>query len=102
MVFTKKKLANSRKLTGQHCSVLVAQGIKDGIGITTFAIDSRFNGGSINSAAGEAIVTCFQRGIDDSTPIVGWSEGGGQAMQESNIALHFMVKTVMALSLIHI
>ena len=44
----KKKLAIARNLTGQHCSVLVAQGIKDGIGITTFAIDSRFIGGSIN------------------------------------------------------
>ena len=39
---------------------------------------------------------CFQKAIDDLTPVVAWSEGGGQAMQESNIALHFMVKTVLA------
>ena len=44
----------------------------------------------------EAIVYCFQKAIDDLTPVVAWSEGGGQAMQESNIALHFMVKTVLA------
>ena len=92
----KEKLEKGRRLTGHHCAVMVAQGVRDGIKITSFAIDSRFNGGSINAAAGEAIVACFQKGIDDSTPIVGWSEGGGQAMQESNISLHFMVKTVLA------
>jgi len=92
----KEKLEKGRRITGHHCAVMVAQGVRDGINITSFAIDSRFNGGSINAAAGEAIVACFQQGIDDSTPVVGWSEGGGQAMQESNISLHFMVKTVLA------
>ena len=92
----KEKLERGRKITGHHCAVMVAQGVKDGIKVTSFAIDSRFNGGSINASAGEAIVYCFQKAIDDLTPVVAWSEGGGQAMQESNIALHFMVKTVLA------
>ena len=87
----KEKLEKGRRITGHHCAVMVAQGVRDGINITSFAIDSRFNGGSINAAAGEAIVTCFQKGIDDSTPVVGWSEGGGQSMQESSISLHFIV-----------
>ena len=60
---------------------MVAQGVKDGIKVSSFAIDSRFNGGSINASAGEAIVYCFQKAIDDLTPVVAWSEGGGQAMQ---------------------
>ena len=92
----KEKLERGRKITGHHCAVMVAQGVKDGIKVTSFAIDSRFNGGSINASAGEAIVYCFQKAIDDLTPVVAWSEGGGQAMQESNIALHYMVKTVLA------
>ena len=92
----KEKLEKARKLTGHHCAVMVAQGVKDGIKITSFAIDSRFIGGSINAAAGEAIIVAFSRGIDDQTPVVGWSEGGGQAMQESGISLHYMVKTVLA------
>ena len=74
---------------------MVAQGVKDGMKITTFAIDSRFNGGSINAAAGEAIVYAFQKGINDATP-VGWCEGGGQALQQNLIALHYMSKTVLA------
>ena len=94
----KEKLAKGRKLTGHHCAVIAAQGIKDGIKITSFAIDSRFNGGSINAAAGEAIIAAFQKGIDDQTPLVAWNEGGGQAMQESCISLSFMVKTVLAAS----
>ncbi len=92
----KKKLEKARKICNHHCAVMVAQGVRDGIRITSFAIDSRFIGGSINAASGEAIVTCFQKGIDNRTPVVGWSEGGGQAMYESNIALNFMVKTVLA------
>ena len=92
----KEKLERGRKITGHHCAVMVAQGVKNGIKVTSFAIDSRFNGGSINASAGEAIVYCFQKAIDDLTPVVAWSEGGGQAMQESNIALHYMVKTVLA------
>ncbi len=92
----KEKLERGRNITGHHCAVMVAQGVRNGIKVTSFAIDSRFNGGSINASAGEAIVYCFQKAIDDLTPVVAWSEGGGQAMQESNIALHYMVKTVLA------
>ena len=93
-----EKLKRGRKTTGHHCAVMVAQGVKEGMKITTFAIDSRFNGGSINSAAGEAIVHAFQKAINDSTPIIAWCEGGGQAMQESAISLHYMVKTVLAVN----
>ena len=91
-----EKLARGRKVTGHHCAVMVAQGVRNGIKITTFAIDSRFSGGSINAAAGEAIVYAFQKGIDDATPVIGWCEGGGQALQQNLIALHYMSKTVLA------
>ena len=94
----KKKLSAARKLTGQHCCVLVAQGIKDGINITTFAIDSRFIGGSINVSAGEAIVKACQVAIDSNNPLLAWSEGGGQSMYESNLSLHMMTKTVLAVN----
>ena len=52
----KKKLIAARKLTGQKCSVLVAQGIKDGIQITSFAINSSFIGGAISVDSAEAIL----------------------------------------------
>ena len=92
----KEKLERGRKLTGQHCAVVVAKGTVEGIDIISFAIDSRFNGGSINSAAGEAVVAAYQRASDDQAAVVAWCEGGGQAMQESALSLHFMVKTVLA------
>ena len=94
----KKKLAAARKLTGQHCSVLVVQGIKGDIGITTFAIDSRFIGGSINVSSGEAITKACQVAIDSKNPLIAWSEGGGQSMFESNLSLHMMTKTVLAVN----
>ncbi len=91
-----KKLKKARELTGHHCAVMVAQGKRDGIKITSFAIDSRFIGGSINNSSGEAIVSCFAKALEDKTPVLGWSEGGGQAMYQSGISLQFMVKTVLA------
>jgi len=94
----KKKLIAARKLTGQKCSVLVAQGIKDGIQITSFAIDSSFIGGAISVDSAEAILKACDIAIRDNNPLVAWSEGGGQSMYESNLALHGMTRTVLGIN----
>ena len=94
----KKKLNAARKLTGQKCSVLVAQGIKDGIQITSFAIDSSFIGGAISVDSAEAILKACDIAIRDNNPLVAWSEGGGQSMYESNLALHGMTRTVLGIN----
>ena len=93
-----KKLNAARKLTGQKCSVLVAQGIKDGIQITSFAIDSSFIGGAISVDSAEAILKACDIAIRDNNPLVAWSEGGGQSMYESNLALHGMTRTVLGIN----
>jgi|TARA_B110001452_G_scaffold108611_1_gene90106 acetyl-CoA carboxylase carboxyl transferase subunit beta len=94
----KKKLIAARKLTGQKCSVLVAQGIKDGIQITSFAINSSFIGGAISVDSAEAILKACDFAIRNNNPLVAWSEGGGQSMYESNLALHGMVRTVLGIN----
>jgi len=94
----KKKLINARKLTGQQCSVLVAQGIKDGIGITSFAINSAFIGGAISVDSAEAILTSCQTAISNNNPLVAWSEGGGQIMFESGLSLQGMARTVIGIN----
>ena len=85
-----EKLKRGRKTTGHHCAVMVAQGVKEGMKITTFAIDSRFNGGSINAAAGEAIVHAFQKAINDDTSVLAWCEGWrpSYARKCNQFALH--------------
>ena len=94
----KKKLVAARKLTGQHCSVLVAQGIKNGIGITSFAINSSFIGGAISVDSAEAILTACQTAISNNNPLVAWSEGGGQIMFESGLSLQGMARTVLGIN----
>ena len=94
----KKKLAAAKKLTGQKCSVVVAQGIKNGIGITSFAINSSFIGGAISVDSAEAILKACDLAIKDNNPLVAWSEGGGQIMFESGLSLQGMARTVLGIN----
>ena len=94
----KKKLAAARKNTNQRCSVLVAQGEREGIKITSFAINSAFIGGAISVESAEAILTACQLAIDDKTPLLAWSEGGGQIMFESGLSLQGMARTVLGVN----
>jgi len=94
----KKKLAAARKLTGQRCSVVVAQGVKDGIGITSFAINSLFIGGAISIESAEAILKACDVAIENNNPLIAWSEGGGQIMFESGLSLQGMARTVLGIN----
>ena len=94
----KKKLAAARKATNQRCSVLVALGERDGIKITSFAIDSRFVGGAISIESAEAILKACDVAIVNQTPLIAWSEGGGQSMYESGLSLQGMARTVLGVN----
>ena len=76
----KKKLSAARKATNQRCSVLVALGERDGMKITSFAINSAFIGGAISVESAEAILKACDIAIENQTPLIAWSEGGGQIM----------------------
>ena len=94
----KKKLAIARKLTNQRCSVLVALGERDGVKITSFAINSAFIGGAISVESAEAILKACDVAIENKTPLLAWSEGGGQIMFESGLSLQGMARTVLGVS----
>jgi len=94
----KKKLASARKLTNQRCSVLVSLGERDGIKITSFAINSSFIGGAISVESAEAILKACDVAIENKTPLLAWSEGGGQIMFESGLSLQGMARTVLGVS----
>ena len=94
----KKKLGSARKLTNQRCSVLVALGERDGIKITSFAINSSFIGGAISVESAEAILKACDVAIENKTPLLAWSEGGGQIMFESGLSLQGMARTVLGVS----
>ena len=94
----KKKLAAARKATNQRCSVLVALGERDGMKITSFAINSAFIGGAISVESAEAILKACDVAIENQTPLIAWSEGGGQIMFESGLSLQGMVRTVLGVN----
>ena len=94
----KKKLAAARKATNQRCSVLVALGERDGMKITSFAINSTFIGGAISVESAEAILKACDIAIENQTPLIAWSEGGGQIMFESGLSLQGMARTVLGVN----
>ena len=94
----KKKLAAARKATNQRCSVLVALGERDGMKITSFAINSAFIGGAISVESAEAILKACDVAIENRTPLIAWSEGGGQIMFESGLSLQGMARTVLGVN----
>ena len=94
----KKKLAAARKATNQRCSVLVAIGERDGMKITSFAINSAFIGGAISVESAEAILKACDVAIENQTPLIAWSEGGGQIMFESGLSLQGMARTVLGVN----
>ena len=70
-VDTKKytdRLKAARKLTGQHDTLLFAQGKINDLEVVAGAMDFRFIGGSFSSAAGEAFLHAVKHAIENKLP----------------------------------
>ena len=68
------------------------------IDITAGAFDFAFIGASVGAAEGEAIIYGIQHAIDNQTPFVLFTSGGGMRMFESLIALSQMTRTTLAIN----
>jgi acetyl-CoA carboxylase carboxyl transferase subunit beta len=68
------------------------------IDITAGAFDFAFIGASVGAAEGEAIIYAIQHAIDNQTPFVLFTSGGGMRMFESLIALSQMTRTTLAIN----
>ena len=68
------------------------------IDITAGAFDFAFIGASVGAAEGEAIIYGIQNAIDNQTPFVLFTAGGGMRMFESLIALSQMTRTTLAVN----
>ena len=94
----KERLKNARKKTGLDCGMMVASGnIKD-IKVTAVASDFDFLGASMASAEGEAFLYGIQYAIENRTPFICVSAGGGMRMMESLISLSQMTRTTLAIN----
>ena len=94
----KDRLKNARKKTGMHCAMMVASGNINNIKVTAVASDFDFLGASMASAEGEAFLFGVQYAIENQTPFICVSAGGGMRMMESLISLSQMTRTTLAIN----
>jgi acetyl-CoA carboxylase carboxyl transferase subunit beta len=90
------RLKDYRAKTGQSDAVLIATGALQGTPVTVAVQDFEFLGGSLGTAAGEAIVTGIFRAIENRTPFVIFTASGGARMQEGVFSLMQMPRTTVA------
>jgi len=94
----KERLKTARNKTGQECAVMIVKTKINNIDITAGAFDFAFIGASVGAAEGEAIIYGIQHAIDNQTPFVLFTAGGGMRMFESLIALSQMTRTTLAIN----
>jgi acetyl-CoA carboxylase carboxyl transferase subunit beta len=94
----KDRLKNARKKTGLDCGMIVASGNIKNTKVTAVASDFEFLGASMASAEGEAFLYGIQYAIENRTPFICVSAGGGMRMMESLISLSQMTRTTLAVN----
>jgi acetyl-CoA carboxylase carboxyl transferase subunit beta len=94
----KDRLKSARKKTGLDCGMMVACGNINNIRVTAVASDFDFLGASMASAEGEAFLYGIQHAIENQTPFICVSAGGGMRMMESLISLSQMTRTTLAIN----
>ncbi len=94
----KDRLKAARKKTGLDCGMMVACGNIKNIKVTAVASDFDFLGASMASAEGEAFLYGIQHAIENQTPFICVSAGGGMRMMESLISLSQMTRTTLAIN----
>ena len=94
----KERLKSARKKTGMECGMMVASGNINNIKVTTVASDFDFLGASMAAAEGEAFLYGVQYAIENQTPFICISAGGGMRMMESLISLSQMTRTTLAIN----
>ena len=94
----KDRLKSARKKTGLNCGMMVACGSINNVKVTAVASDFDFLGASMASAEGEAFLYGIQHAIENKTPFICVSAGGGMRMMESLISLSQMTRTTLAIN----
>ncbi len=94
----KDRLKVARKKTNMNCGMMIVKSKINNIDITAAASDFDFIGGSIGAAEGEAFLYGVQYAIENKTPFICFTSGGGMRMMESLISLSQMTRTTLAIN----
>lgn len=94
------RLKAAQKATGEHESILVAEGEINRTPVVAAAQDFSFMGGSMSMYVGNAILAAAERAIKLKRPLVLFSAAGGARMQEGILALMQMPRTTVAVEML--
>ncbi len=89
------RLKEARAKCGQEDAVVVGAGTLDGLDVTAAAQDFNFMGGSLGTAAGEAVIMGMTEAVERKTPFILFAASGGARMQEGILSLMQMPRTTV-------
>lgn len=90
------RLKDARGKTGLVDAVLVGAGYLEGQRIVAAVQDFDFLGGSLGTAAGEAVIAAMRAAVKRETPFILFAASGGARMQEGILSLMQMPRTTVA------
>jgi acetyl-CoA carboxylase carboxyl transferase subunit beta len=90
------RLKDARGKTGLVDAVLAGAGRLEGERIVAAVQDFDFLGGSLGTAAGEAVITAMRAAVVRETPFILFAASGGARMQEGILSLMQMPRTTVA------
>jgi acetyl-CoA carboxylase carboxyl transferase subunit beta len=90
------RLKDARNKTGLADAVLAGAGRLEDQKIVTAVQDFDFLGGSLGTAAGEAVIAAMRMAVKRETPFILFAASGGARMQEGILSLMQMPRTTVA------
>jgi acetyl-CoA carboxylase carboxyl transferase subunit beta len=90
------RLKDARGKTGLADAVLVGAGQLQGEKIVAAVQDFEFLGGSLGTAAGEAVISGMRTAVKRESPFILFAASGGARMQEGILSLMQMPRTTVA------
>lgn len=95
------RLRDARAKTGMADAIKVGVGQLGGVMATIAVQDMDFMGGSLGTAAGEAIIKGMMVAAERKTPFIIFTASGGARMQEGILSLMQMPRSTVAIQMLH-
>jgi acetyl-CoA carboxylase carboxyl transferase subunit beta len=94
------RMKDTRKKTGEHEAMVVAQGAIQGLHTVCAGQNFSFMGGSMGMAVGNAMLAAAEKAVKLKAPLVVFSAAGGARMKEGILSLMQMPRTTIAVEMV--
>ena len=90
------RLKDAKAKTGMEDAIMSGNGTIEGLPVVVTVQDFTFMGGSLGTAAGEAIIRAFGVALEKKLPLILFAASGGARMQEGILSLMQLPRTTVA------